>query len=218
MTGPATSARRVSTWNLANGLTAFRLVLVPVFAVLLMHDGGDRAGWRVMAFVAFAVASVTDRFDGELARRRGLVTDVGAIADPIADKALTGTALVGLSVLGELAWWVTALVLVREIGITVLRFLVIRHGIMPASRGGKVKTFLQSLAIGLYVLPLSGTADGAAVVVMAAAVVVTVVTGLDYLVRAARLRATSERTARKRAARQARAEAAQQARADQAGR
>jgi CDP-diacylglycerol--glycerol-3-phosphate 3-phosphatidyltransferase len=203
VTGEATSARRVSTWNLANALTAFRLVLVPVFAVLLMHDGGDRPGWRVAAFAAFAVASVTDRFDGELARRRGLVTDVGTIADPIADKALTGAALVGLSALGELAWWVTVLVLVREIGITVLRFVVIRHGIMPASRGGKVKTFLQGLAIGLYVLPLDGAAHTVAATVMAVAVVVTVVTGLDYLMRAARLRRTSERTARKRAARQA---------------
>lgn len=203
MTDQVASPRRVSTWNLANGLTAFRLVLVPVFAVLLMHDGGNRAGWRVAAFVAFAVASVTDRFDGELARRRGLVTDVGTIADPIADKALTGAALVGLSVLDELAWWVTALVLVREIGITVLRFVVIRHGIMPASRGGKVKTLLQGLALGLYVLPLSGAAQTVAAVVMGVAVVVTVVTGVDYVLRAARLRRTSERTARKRAARQA---------------
>lgn len=203
MTGHMTSPSRVSTWNLANALTAFRLVLVPVFAVLLMHDSGDRPGWRAAAFVAFAVASVTDRFDGELARRRGLVTDVGTIADPIADKALTGAALVGLSVLGELAWWVTVLVLVREIGITVLRFVVIRHGIMPASRGGKVKTFLQALAIGLYVLPLHGAAHTVAAVVMGVAVVLTVATGLDYLVRAARLRRTSERTARKRAAREA---------------
>jgi CDP-diacylglycerol--glycerol-3-phosphate 3-phosphatidyltransferase len=170
-----------------------------------VHDGGDRAGWRVAAFAAFAVASITDRFDGELARRRGLVTDVGTIADPIADKALTGAALVGLSVLGELAWWVTALVLAREVGVTLLRFVVIRHGVMPASRGGKVKTLLQGLAIGLYVLPLSGAAHTVAAVVMAVAVVVTVVTGADYVLRAVRLRRTSERTARKRADREARA-------------
>jgi CDP-diacylglycerol--glycerol-3-phosphate 3-phosphatidyltransferase len=201
VTGDLSSAPRVSTWNLANGLTAFRLVLVPVFAALLMHDGGGHASWRVAAFAAFAVASITDRFDGELARRRGLVTDVGTIADPIADKALTGAALVGLSLLGELPWWVTVVVLVREVGITALRFVVIRHGVMPASRGGKVKTFLQGLAIGLYVLPLSGAAHTVAEVVMGAAVVVTVVTGLDYLTRAATLRRTSERTAQKRAAR-----------------
>jgi CDP-diacylglycerol--glycerol-3-phosphate 3-phosphatidyltransferase len=212
VTGEVSSPRGVSTWNVANGLTAFRLLLVPLFAVLLMHDGGDDATWRVAAFVAFAVAPVPDRFDGALARRRGLVTDVGTIADPIADKALTGAALVGLSVLGELPWWVTGLVLVREVGITVLRFVVIRHGVMPASRGGKVKTFLQGLAIGLYVLPLSGGAHTLAEAVMAVAVAVTVVTGADYVLRAARLRRTSERTARKRAAREARNRASGSAR------
>jgi CDP-diacylglycerol--glycerol-3-phosphate 3-phosphatidyltransferase len=214
----ATPTRRVSTWNVANALTAFRLVLVPVFAVLLMHDGGEQAPWRVAAFAAFALASVTDRFDGELARRRGLVTDVGTIADPIADKALIGAALVGLSALDELPWWVTVLVLVREIGITVLRFVVIRHGIMPASRGGKVKTFLQALAIGLYLLPLSGAAHTVAEVVMAVAVVVTVATGADYLLRAVRLRRTSERTARKRAARERARESARESGRKGAGR
>ena len=104
------------------------------------------------------MASVTDRVDGELARRRGLVTDFGKIADPIADKALIGAALIGLSLLGELPWWVTVVVLVREIGVTLLRFLVIRHGVMPASRGGKVKTLLQAVGIGLLVLPLAGVA------------------------------------------------------------
>ena len=207
MTDDVTSVHRASTWNVANGLTGFRLLLVPVFAVLLMHDGGDRTGWRVAAFVAFVVASVTDRFDGELARRRGLVTDLGTIADPIADKALTGAALVGLSLLGELPWWVTAIVLAREVGITLLRFVVIRHGVMPASRGGKLKTLLQGVAIGLYVLPLSGAAVTVAQAVMAVAVIVTVITGADYLLRAARLRRTSERTARKRAAREARSRA-----------
>jgi CDP-diacylglycerol---glycerol-3-phosphate 3-phosphatidyltransferase len=207
VTDDVTSVHRASTWNVANGLTGFRLLLVPVFAVLLMHDGGDRTGWRVAAFVAFVVASVTDRFDGELARRRGLVTDLGTIADPIADKALTGAALVGLSLLGELPWWVTAIVLAREVGITLLRFVVIRHGVMPASRGGKLKTLLQGVAIGLYVLPLSGAGVTVAQAVMAVAVIVTVITGADYLLRAARLRRTSERTARKRAAREARSRA-----------
>jgi CDP-diacylglycerol--glycerol-3-phosphate 3-phosphatidyltransferase len=183
-----------STWNVANALTGLRVVLVPVFAVLLLHQDGRSTGWRVAAFVAFAVASLTDRFDGELARRHGLVTDVGKIADPIADKALTGTALVGLSLLGELPWWVTVLVLVREFGVTALRFAVIRHGVLPASRGGKVKTSLQVLAIGLYVLPLAGAPHAVAEAAMAAAVVVTVGTGLDYCLRAARLRRDSPRT------------------------
>ena len=199
---PATPG--VSVWNIANALTFVRLLLVPVFAVLLLHDGGNQDGWRIAATVVFAIASLTDRLDGELARRRGLITDLGKIVDPIADKALIGTALVGLSWLGELSWWVTVIVLVRELGVTALRFVVIRHGVMPASRGGKVKTFLQAVAIGLYLLPLEGPGQDIAAVVMAAAVVVTVVTGADYVARAIRLRRTSERAQRKRAERAAR--------------
>lgn len=185
-------------WNVANGLTLLRLLLVPVFAVLLFHDGGDETGWRVAACAVFAVAAVTDWIDGQLARSRGLVTDVGTMADPIADKALIGTALVGLSLLGELPWWVTVVVLVREIGVTLLRLWVIRHGVMPASRGGKLKTVLQGVAIGLYVLPLAGWLATGRAWVMAAAVLVTVVTGVDYLARALRLRRTSPRAAMKR--------------------
>lgn len=195
------AVRGVSAWNVANYLTALRIVLVPVFGWLLLRDGGDSTGWRLAAAAAFVVAALTDRFDGELARRRGLITDVGKIADPIADKALMGTALIGLSVLGELPWWVTVVVLVREIGITVLRFVVIKHGVMPAGRGGKAKTALQALAIGLYVLPLDGGWRVAAAAVMTAAVALTVVTGLDYLVKAWQLVSTSERTQQRRAAR-----------------
>jgi CDP-diacylglycerol--glycerol-3-phosphate 3-phosphatidyltransferase len=193
--------RPVSAWNVANGLTVFRLVLVPVFLVLLFVDDGDSPWWRVAAWAAFAVASVTDRIDGQIARSRGLVTDFGKIADPIADKALIGAALVGLSVLGELAWWVTIVVLVREIGVTLLRFFVIRHGVLPASRGGKLKTLLQSVAIGLLILPLTGWLHDVALLIMYVAVVVTVVTGADYVVRALRLRRSSERSAMKRARR-----------------
>lgn len=191
--------RPVSAWNLANALTVLRLLLVPVFVVLLLQDGGDSTLRRSVAGAVFALASVTDRVDGELARRRGLVTDFGTIADPIADKALIGAALVGLSSLGELPWWVTVLVLVREVGVTLLRFVVIRHGVLPASRGGKLKTMLQTVAIGLLVLPLTGPAHTMALVVMAAAVVVTVVTGVDYVYRAVRLRRTSARAEAKRA-------------------
>jgi CDP-diacylglycerol---glycerol-3-phosphate 3-phosphatidyltransferase len=187
----AAAAARVSVYNLANGITALRLLLVPVFGWLLLAAGGHDTEWRIAAAVAFFVAGMTDRLDGDIARRRGLVTDVGKIADPIADKALTGTALVGLSLLGELWWWVTIVVLVREIGITVLRFVIIRHGVLPAGRGGKVKTAVQGLAILLYVLPLAGAAHALAVVVMAVAVVLTVATGMDYVVQAARLRSAA---------------------------
>jgi CDP-diacylglycerol---glycerol-3-phosphate 3-phosphatidyltransferase len=197
----AGAAPAPSAWNVANALTVLRLVLVPVFLVLLLHADGQQPGWRIGAFAAFVLAAVTDYVDGDLARRHGLVTDFGKIADPIADKALTGGALVGLSLLGELAWWVTVVILVREAAVTLLRFWVIRHGVMPASRGGKLKTLLQGVAIGLYLLPLSGPAVLAAQVLMGAAVVVTVLTGLDYLARALVLRRTSERAARKRARR-----------------
>ena len=201
---PVPPAVAPSAWNVANGLTLLRLLLVPVFAWLLLARGGDDRTLRALAAAAFAVAVVTDRVDGELARRRHLVTDVGKIADPIADKALMGTALVGLSILHELAWWVTAVVLVREIGITLLRLVVLRHGVMPAGRGGKAKTVLQALAVTLYLLPLPTAWHPVALVVMAVAVTVTVVTGLDYVVKAWRLVRTSPRTAARRAARAAR--------------
>ena len=177
-----------SVLNIANLLTVLRLLLVPVFAAALFHDGGHDATWRWIAWGVFAVASFTDLVDGELARRRGLVTSFGKIADPIADKALMGTALVGLSLLGDLPWWVTVVVLVREVGVTLLRFWVIRHGVIPASRGGKAKTLLQAVAIGLYILPLTGWLRTLSAVILAAAVVLTLVTGVDYVARALALR------------------------------
>ncbi|SDU76143.1 CDP-diacylglycerol--glycerol-3-phosphate 3-phosphatidyltransferase [Jiangella alkaliphila] len=177
-----------SPWNIANALTVLRVVLVPVFGWLLLREGGDDDGSRIAAFVAFGVAMLTDQIDGELARRHGLVTDFGKIADPIADKALTGMAFVGLSILGELPWWVTVIVLVREWGITAMRFAVLRYGVMAANRGGKVKTALQTLALGLYLLPLPGWFDPIEVTVMAVAVIVTVATGVDYVLSAIRLR------------------------------
>ncbi|HWL37708.1 MAG TPA: CDP-diacylglycerol--glycerol-3-phosphate 3-phosphatidyltransferase [Frankiaceae bacterium] len=193
----------VGVVNIANVLTFVRLLLVPVFLVVLFAGDGHETAWRVWAWAVFAVASFTDRIDGELARKRGLVTPVGQIADPIADKALTGAALIGLSALGDLPWWVTVVVLVREVGVTALRFWVIRHGVIPASRGGKVKTLLQGVAIGLYVLPLSGVFASARWWLMAAAVLVTVGTGADYVARALTLRRTSARAAMKRARREA---------------
>ena len=178
----------VSAWNLANALTVFRLVLVPVFLVMLFWGTGHETGWRIAAFLVFAIASITDRIDGELARKRNSVTEFGKLADPIADKALVGAALIGLSLLGDLPWWVTVVILVREVGVTLLRFWVIRHGVIAASRGGKLKTLLQSVAIGLYILPLHGFWRGLATAVMAVALVITVVTAGDYVARAIRLR------------------------------
>jgi CDP-diacylglycerol---glycerol-3-phosphate 3-phosphatidyltransferase len=183
--------------NIANVLTGIRLLLVPVFFAALLAEGGTDVDWRLAAFGVFAVAAFTDRLDGNLARRRGLVTAFGTIADPIADKALSGAALVGLSLLGLVPWWITIVIMGREVGVTVLRFLVLRHGLIPASRGGKAKTFVQTFAIGLYLVPLPellgavALVDAVRITVLAAALVLTVVTGLDYVLRAVRLRAAA---------------------------
>lgn len=183
-TDPLVPRARVA--NIANVLTGVRLVLVPVFLMLLFTDGGHETLWRVGSFIVFVVAVITDRLDGALARSYGMVTEFGTLADPIADKALIGAALIGLSVLGDLPWWVTVVIMTREIAITVLRFVVLRHGVIPASRGGKLKTLVQAVAIGLFVLPLSGAWLSGAWVVMWAAIVLTVLTGVDYVVSAVR--------------------------------
>lgn len=181
-----------SAWNVANALTVFRLALVPVFVLALFAGSGHDVGWRVVAWAIFAVASITDRIDGDIARKRGLITEFGKLADPIADKALIGAALIGLSALGDLPWWVTVVMLVREIGVTLLRFWVIRHGVIPASRGGKVKTLLQAVATGLFILiPIGSWLRPVAWAFMAAAIAVALATGADYVVRAVRLRRTA---------------------------
>ncbi|MEV5950107.1 CDP-diacylglycerol--glycerol-3-phosphate 3-phosphatidyltransferase [Streptomyces sp. NPDC051993] len=184
----AAAVNQASLWNIANILTMLRLVLVPGFVMLLLADGGYDPGMRAWAWAAFAVAMITDVFDGHLARTYNLVTDFGKIADPIADKAIMGAALVCLSVLGDLPWWVTGIILFRELGITLMRFWVIRHGVIPASRGGKLKTLAQGTATGMYVLALTGPLATLRFWVMAVAVVLTVATGLDYVRQAIVLR------------------------------
>ncbi|ANB08905.1 CDP-diacylglycerol--glycerol-3-phosphate 3-phosphatidyltransferase [Streptomyces ambofaciens] len=184
----AAAVNQASVWNVANLLTMLRLLLVPAFVALMLGNGGYDPAWRSFAWAAFAVAMITDLFDGHLARTYNLVTDFGKIADPIADKAIMGAALVCLSALGDLPWWVTAVILGRELGITVLRFVVIRYGVIPASRGGKLKTLTQGVAVGMYVLALTGPLATLRFWVMAAAVVLTVVTGLDYVKQAIVLR------------------------------
>ena len=207
MSAAAPAATGPSNWNLPNALTVLRILLVPVMGVLLVHDGGQDPWWRLGALAVFVLAIATDRIDGEIARRQNLVTDFGKVADPIADKALVGTTLVLLSVLALLPWWITVLVMVREIGITLMRFVVIRHGVMPAGRGGKLKTVLQSVALGFFLFPTELWLGTWAVVigwvVMAAAVLVTLGTGVDYVAQAVRMRRGSDRTAAKQAARRA---------------
>ncbi|ROQ16942.1 CDP-diacylglycerol--glycerol-3-phosphate 3-phosphatidyltransferase [Rathayibacter sp. PhB93] len=191
MTSPTAHADATpSNWNLPNAITVVRILLAPVFFWLLLADNGEDGGVRIAAALLFIVAIATDGIDGHIARSRGLVTDLGKLLDPIADKVLTGAALVGLSILAELPWWVTIVILVREIGITVFRMAVLSDRVIPASRGGKLKTIVQSVAISLALLPL-WTFLGEWVhwlngITMTAAVVLTVVTGIDYLADAAR--------------------------------
>lgn len=190
---PATTTRIV---NLPNALTLLRVLFVPVIAWLLWQSAdGDEAS-RDAAALLFVVAALTDLADGAIARRYGLITTFGKIADPIADKALTGVALIGLSLLGQLPWWVTVVILVREVGVTLLRFWVLEHGVIPASRGGKAKTLVQTIAIAMYLADLPWAWwDVARMLVMGVALVLTVITGLDYAVRAWMLRREAEHVA-----------------------
>ncbi|WP_336081656.1 CDP-diacylglycerol--glycerol-3-phosphate 3-phosphatidyltransferase [Nocardia sp. SSK8] len=188
--GHAVSERvdtHVPLLNIANVLTIARIVLVPLFVLALFAGGGHDTRWRIAAAAIFGLAAITDRFDGQLARKYGLVTDFGKLADPIADKALIGSALVALSILGDLPWWITLVICGREIGITLLRLVVVRRGVIPAGRGGKLKTLVQSVAIALLLLPLSGAYQTAGMWLMYLAVALTVITGLDYVGQAARL-------------------------------
>ena len=177
-----------SNLNIANALTVLRIVGVPVFGWLLLSEGGDDVGFRLWSWVAFMLLMVTDRIDGDIARSRGLVTNFGKLADPIADKALTGMAFVGLSIIGVLWWWVTIVLLVREWGITLMRFVVKKYGVMPASQGGRIKTTLQAVAIGGYLLPfeiwdntISHVLRWITHITMAAALVITLVTAVQYV-------------------------------------
>lgn len=173
----------VSNFNLPNALTSLRIVFVPVFAWLALKAGGSDLGWQWAAFGLFVALMITDKLDGDIARARNLVTDFGKIADPIADKALMITALVCLNITTGLSWWATAIIVVRELGITGWRMVQLRRGsVVPASRGGKLKTALQTLAVGLYLCPLPAWMDIPTEVVMWAAVIVTAVTGVQYLI------------------------------------
>ena len=182
-TGKGQPAAEVPVLNIANLLTMLRIVLVPVFVVVFFVAGAEDPWWRVGAFAVFAIAMMTDYVDGHLARRLDLVTDFGKIADPIADKALMAAAMISLSLVGELYWWVTAVILVREIGITVWRFFGVDH-VVAASKSGKLKTVTQTLGVGLLILPLPYLVWPLEWLIMGVAVVLTVYTGIDYVVKA----------------------------------
>ena len=186
----------VSNWNVPNALTTLRIVMVPFFGVALLHDGGDSNTWRWVAFVLFVVAMITDKIDGDLARKHNLITNFGKIADPIADKAMTGMAFIGLSVIGELWWWVTIVVLIREWAVTFARLSIAQHVVIAASQSGKLKTLTQAFALGGFIGPFKGQGSPteltggwdtvgdlvwwASAVLMGVAVVLTITSGLEF--------------------------------------
>jgi CDP-diacylglycerol--glycerol-3-phosphate 3-phosphatidyltransferase len=185
-----TEPPQVSNLNLPNVLTTLRIVMVPFFGWALLVDGGDSVLWRCVAFGLFVLAMITDKIDGDIARARNLVTNFGKIADPIADKAITGMAFVGLSIVGDVWWWVTILVLVREWSVTLLRLSVLKDVVIAAAQSGKVKTTLQAVALAGLTLPLrqvGGSLDTVGEVlfyvfqvVLAAAVAMTMWSGYEF--------------------------------------
>lgn len=185
-----TAESRPSNLNVPNALTVLRIIMVPVFLVVLFSNPDD-FGWRIAATAVFVVAILTDLADGYIARKYSLVTDFGKLWDPVADKALTGAAFIALGVLGELSWIIIVLILVREWGITWLRAAIAKYGIMAANRGGKLKTVTQSVALGLYLLNLDflpGWLGVVALIIMLLALALTLLTGLDYIRSALKIR------------------------------
>ena len=166
--------------NLPNALTIFRILALPFCAYALFKNGGDDDSWRIIAFTLFFIVGLSDVLDGKIARSRNQITEFGKLLDPIADKAMLATASIGASILGMLSWWVTAIFLIREVAVTILRFAVIKKGVIPASKGAKVKTFFQSFGVGFYILPLPSYLNLPRDIFMAVAIYLTISTGVTY--------------------------------------
>jgi CDP-diacylglycerol--glycerol-3-phosphate 3-phosphatidyltransferase len=175
---------RRSELNLPNSITITRILALPFCAYALFKNGGDDSTWRIIAWFAFFIVGLTDLVDGKLARSRNTVTELGKFLDPVADKALVGTALIGLSILGDMPWWITFVILFREIGITIFRLAVIKRGVIPANRGGKIKTMAQGFGVGFYVLPLPHSLYWFRNSFMAVTLALTVGTGYWYVYQA----------------------------------
>ena len=166
--------------NLPNALTIFRILALPFCAYALFKNGGEDDSWRIIAFTLFFIVGLSDILDGKIARSRNQITEFGKLLDPIADKAMLATASIGASILGMLSWWVTAIFLIREVAVTILRFAVIKNGVIPASKGAKLKTFFQSFGVGFYILPLPSYLNLPRDLFMAVAIYLTISTGVTY--------------------------------------
>ena len=166
--------------NLPNFLTLLRILAVPFCAYALFKNGGDDSTWQIIAWCGFFAVGMTDVFDGRIARSRKQITSFGAFMDPIADKIAIGAAMVGLSILGKLWWWVTAIILIREVSVTVLRLVVIKDGVISASKSGKMKTLFQNFGVGFYILPLPDFLGAPRAIFMAIALLLTITSGYEY--------------------------------------
>lgn len=166
--------------NLPNALTIFRILALPFCAWALFQEEGKDPTWQIIAWLMFFVVGMTDVLDGRIARKRNQISNFGIILDPIADKAFIATALVGLSVLGKIPWWVTILILLREVGVTILRFAVIKREVISANRGGKIKSLLQNFSVGFYILPLPEYLFLPRDILLGLAVALTLWTGFEY--------------------------------------
>ena len=164
-----------------NTLTIARILLIPVGVYTLFYDGGDNSTFQIISYAIFFTLGMTDILDGRWARRSNRITALGTFLDPVADKALIGAAMVSLSILDRFPWWITILILTREIGITLFRLLVIKDGVIPASRGGKIKTLTQNFGVGFFILPLPASLDWFKFGFISVAIVLTITSAYDYL-------------------------------------
>ena len=172
---------KVPSFITPNTLTVTRILLIPVGVYTLFNDGGDNPSFQILSWCIYFVLGLTDIADGKWARQSNRVTSLGTFLDPVADKALIGSAMISLSILNRFPWWITCVILFREIGITLFRLLVIRGGVIPASKGGKLKSTMQSFGVGFFMLPLPAWLDWFKYSFITVAIILTITSGYDYL-------------------------------------
>ncbi|CAN1645070.1 PgsA Phosphatidylglycerophosphate synthase [Candidatus Nanopelagicaceae bacterium] len=164
-----------------NTLTLTRILLIPTGVYTLFYDGGDNSTFQLISYAIFFTLGMTDIVDGRWARHSNRITPLGTFLDPVADKALIGAAMISLSILDRFPWWITILILTREIGITLFRLLVIKNGVIPASKGGKIKTLTQNFGVGFFILPLPAWLDWFKYGFISVAIILTITSAYDYL-------------------------------------
>ncbi len=164
-----------------NTLTVARILLIPGGVYVLFLDGGDNPTFQILAWTIFFLLGLTDILDGRWARKSNRITALGTFLDPVADKALIGSAMISLSIQGRFPWWITILILSREIGITIFRLLVIKDGVIPASKGGKIKTLMQNFGVGFFMLPFPSWLEWFRVSFISVAIILTITTAYDYV-------------------------------------